>query len=95
MGYCVDLVLGVPHPGADGSVVEENRSVAPNKHWLTVFVYNVVVNPGGNDHVKHWDDPVVDGQMERSFKEYKGPIEDGKFAQSSNRNSSDRCSNFT
>ena len=55
----VDTLLAVPHPGAHCSVVEENGSVASNKHWLPVLIDDVIVNPGGNSHVKHnQHDPV-------------------------------------
>ena len=39
------LHLSLPDPGAHGSVVEDNRSVGPNKHWLTVLVDDVIVSP--------------------------------------------------
>ena len=39
------LHLFLPDPGAHGSVVEEDRSVSPNKHWLTVLVDDVIVSP--------------------------------------------------
>ena len=78
--------MAVPHPGAHGSVVEENGSVASHKHGLPVLVDDVIVNPGGNNHVKH--DPGQDVFEER-------PVEDGKLAEPPDCHSPDRRCNLT
>ena len=60
--------------------------MASHKHGLPVLVDDVIVNPGGNNHVKH--DPGQDVFEER-------PVEDGKLAEPPDCDSPDRRCNLT
>ena len=81
-------ISSVPDPGADGSVVEENRSVASDKHWLPLLVDDVIVNPADKRTI--W----TTGTRCVYMIWRKSPVKHRELTEASNSDSPDGGGNF-